>query len=417
MDSDLRRVPIQHLIRELAFRAPRTVRDRLRRRRRTSQRSLVSSLDRTPFASLDLPGQPTIDLLSGYRNTIKGRWPKFFWPVRVLLDLSDRESLPRQLRSLAQEVSQARTLPVPVEEIVDLLKPMTSKYPQHVKHSELVEPSVRAPVFAMIPTEREVSNICRSYLSTASGILSRLVANGFKPADSRVLEIGCSRGYATYALSALGVGEAIGLDTNLHTYYAIAEIPRVRDAFLSMNDGRRSTTQIQEGDAVATPFDDESFDLVFSVSVLEHIPEPDKVFREMNRVLKSGGFAYHGVDPWFSPAGGHSMCTLDFPWGHLRLSAEQFEDYVPRYRPHERECALDFYHNHFQAPRLTVDQMESLVLEHGFEIKEWRESSSTYQDHYAILDSTILDECRRNFPAVDVRDMITGGYTILLRKR
>lgn len=37
------------------------------------------------------------------------------------------------------------------------------------------------------------------------------------------------------------------------------------------------------------PYPDASFDLVFSVNVLEHLEQPEKVFVEVHRVLKSGG--------------------------------------------------------------------------------------------------------------------------------
>lgn len=38
---------------------------------------------------------------------------------------------------------------------------------------------------------------------------------------------------------------------------------------------------------------DESFDIVFSHQVLEHIPKPWKAAQEMNRVLRSGGIGIH----------------------------------------------------------------------------------------------------------------------------
>ena len=111
------------------------------------------------------------------------------------------------------------------------------------------------------------------------------------------------------------------------------------------------------------------------------------------------------------------MCTLDFPWGHVRLSAVEFDDYLRTHRPHERENALDFYTNQFQTPRLTIGRMESFIIESGFEIKNWRESRSTYQDHYAFCNEGLLAECKEHFPDVTVRDLLTNGYSTVLRKR
>jgi len=44
------------------------------------------------------------------------------------------------------------------------------------------------------------------------------------------------------------------------------------------------------GNLEQLPFDDNSFDVVTSLWVLEHLENPEKVFNEINRVLKPGGF-------------------------------------------------------------------------------------------------------------------------------
>jgi len=43
------------------------------------------------------------------------------------------------------------------------------------------------------------------------------------------------------------------------------------------------------------PFTDESFDVVMSISVLEHTPQPEMLFKEMARVLKVGGIMIQHV--------------------------------------------------------------------------------------------------------------------------
>lgn len=51
-------------------------------------------------------------------------------------------------------------------------------------------------------------------------------------------------------------------------------------------------------DAASTGLPDNSVDVVFSNSVLEHVPGPDilRIMREAQRVLKPGGFAIHSVN-------------------------------------------------------------------------------------------------------------------------
>ena len=313
--------------------------------------------------------------------------------------MNRRVKLPGGPRQLANQIVGAQTLPVAIDEVMDLLAPAVKQYPQIFSQSDLTEGLIKSPISAVVPTDEHVTAICKSYISSATRMLGSLTAHGFTPGTSTALEVGCGRGYMTHALAALGVSEAIGLDIEPKTYSSIAEEPLVQAALT----GRRRNTRNRA--------------LVHSVSVLEHIPEPREAFEEMHRVLKIGAFAYHGVDPWFSPVGGHSLCTLDFPWGHVRWSPQEFADYIRRHRPHEREVTLDFYYNGFQNPRLTVGEMESIVIERGFEILEWRDSKPAYQDHYAFLDQHVLSECRRNHPQVTVRDLMTSGYSMVLRKR
>lgn len=45
----------------------------------------------------------------------------------------------------------------------------------------------------------------------------------------------------------------------------------------------------RQGDIFALPFEDDSFDVVFSQTVLYHIPAPEKALAEIKRVLRPGG--------------------------------------------------------------------------------------------------------------------------------
>jgi SAM-dependent methyltransferase len=46
------------------------------------------------------------------------------------------------------------------------------------------------------------------------------------------------------------------------------------------------------GDLRAIPLEDQSVDVIISIQVLEHLPEPWKVLAEFNRVLKQGGHLF-----------------------------------------------------------------------------------------------------------------------------
>ena len=100
-----------------------------------------------------------------------------------------------------------------------------------------------------------------------------------------VLEVGCGSGaFTTFVARAVGIkGEVYALDIQPGMLMQLKEKlsrPENRDI--------RNTTLI-EGDANKLPFDDNLFDLVYAITVLQEIPDKNKVLKEIKRVLKPGG--------------------------------------------------------------------------------------------------------------------------------
>lgn len=128
------------------------------------------------------------------------------------------------------------------------------------------------------------------------------------------------------------------------------------------------------------------------------------------------GLSLHGVQPWFGPEGGHSLCTLDFPWGHVRLSNEDFARYEREWRPLEADDAIAYHRDGFQQPRLTLEDSRAAACAAGFEIVHWRETRVPLRDiHSGLATTALLDDCRRLNPRVTKRDLLTIGYSVLLR--
>lgn len=95
----------------------------------------------------------------------------------------------------------------------------------------------------------------------------------------RILEVGCAGGLLLHRIKeALPGVRAIGLDRDSgHIAFA-----RQKTMELGLD------CEFVEGDALRLPFADDSFDLTFSHTVIEHV-ETQPFLREQHRVIKPGG--------------------------------------------------------------------------------------------------------------------------------
>lgn len=128
------------------------------------------------------------------------------------------------------------------------------------------------------------------------------IAQEIKNSCQRVLDIGCGGGFLTNALALKG-HEVFGIDLSSTSL----EVAQRKDA--------TQKVRYQVANAYDLPFENESFDVVCAMDILEHVENPQKVIEEASRVLKKNGmFFFHtfnrnffsyliiikGVD-WFTP--------------------------------------------------------------------------------------------------------------------
>jgi ubiquinone/menaquinone biosynthesis C-methylase UbiE len=109
------------------------------------------------------------------------------------------------------------------------------------------------------------------------------------------LDIGSSAGGLSVALAQAGL-QMEGVEPSK----VGVEVSAMRAKRLGVNNA-----QFHAGVGEQLPFADQSFDLVVSLAVLEHVSDVEKVVAETFRVLRPGGFAYFEVPNNFCPFEGH----------------------------------------------------------------------------------------------------------------
>ncbi|MDW5549737.1 class I SAM-dependent methyltransferase [Methanosarcina sp.] len=101
----------------------------------------------------------------------------------------------------------------------------------------------------------------------------------------RILEVGCGSGaFTIFAARVCGIkGEVYALDIQPRMLMQLKKKlsrPENRDI---------KNIKLVEGDAYKLPFNDNSFDVVYTVTVLQELPDQNRALKEMKRVLKPGG--------------------------------------------------------------------------------------------------------------------------------
>ena len=100
-----------------------------------------------------------------------------------------------------------------------------------------------------------------------------------------MLDAGCGEGETLERLGGLIDGAVTGIDLNPESVeFAAARIP---------------SGTFRVADLTDLPFEDDSFDLVFCLEVLEHIPDPAPALAELARVCRGDIVLSVPSEPWF----------------------------------------------------------------------------------------------------------------------
>lgn len=156
-------------------------------------------------------------------------------------------------------------------------------------------------------------------------ILKRLEWDNIE-VHGRVLDAGCGSGGIAVSF-AEECEQAVGLD--IKNKFGDAGVVLARERGVS-------NAVFVQGDGTKLPFAPESFDLVLSHSVIEHVDSAEAYLAECHRVLRPGGVLFLQTPPHLSFAGSHlSRLKIPIPI-HLLLPrslAFRLNFYIARKKP------------------------------------------------------------------------------------
>lgn len=246
-----------------------------------------------------------------------------------------------------------------------------------------------------------------------SAMLRRLAELGFRAEGTRCLEVGTGHlPIAPLAFFLAGADEVVTVDLHrrLDTELTTVMIRRMVDAtdrIAELYDGLVDPAVFADrmaaldalpsgspedlksigvhyaapGDAGRMPDEDDTFDLSFSITVLEHVTPPAiaAILAEANRLLKPTGFAAHLIDP--SDHFAHqddSITRINF----LRFSQREWQrvggnefSYCNRLRAPELERLFTDAGFAIERRLRTVDERSVAAVERGFPVHP------DYSDH------------------------------------
>lgn len=185
-------------------------------------------------------------------------------------------------------------------------------------------------------------------------VLAALEAKGVEVSGKRALDLGCGLGGYTLALAECGA-QVVPVDM---VAAPLKALPPNFDPVCA--------------DACHLPFANDAFDFVFCASLIEHVPEPEVLLRQIRRVLAPGALCYLSFPPFYNPRGGHQFAPYHLlgeriaVWAYKRTRAKHLaawqKDYVAEGRGYG-----DAYQG-FGLHRMTLASAKRAIAGAGLEI-------------------------------------------------
>lgn len=268
------------------------------------------------------------------------------------------------------------------------------------------------------PDKQAFANKLSLFTPVGGQFFETLSQQAFRP-EHRLLEVGSGEGHLALLTAAFSNTSVTGIDVREYesTQGLTIELRLMEELRLH----RASVSQVPGLEVLADPsglagamhrtnyitmsaeemrFNDESFDFIYSLNVMEHIANPERALLEMYRVLRPGGRVLLQYSPlYYSDSGSHLPGTLGFnrPWAQLVMTRDEIKQAILELGgvPNEVDNILDSLngwppHRYYEA----VERSEFSVVSHssqrGFTLAGAGESPeySLLRETYSEIDLT-----------------------------
>ena len=234
------------------------------------------------------------------------------------------------------------------------------------------------------------------YFDAADQVLGFIAASGLGIGGREVADVGSGDGIIDLALATRGApSRLVGFDvapTDVDELQLAAQAAGV--------DGVPNNLSFAESGIDSIPAADESFDVVVTWSVFEHVSEPLAMFKEIRRILRPDGFLFLQLWPfYYSDHGGHLWLTHGGGFPHLLSSDDEIiASLEGKTGTDARRPADDEY---LSLNRLTFNKLGALMREAGLSVRRAELISETVN-----LPEGLSDE-------VPLTDLLTSGVKLL----
>lgn len=205
---------------------------------------------------------------------------------------------------------------------------------------------------------------------------------------ARVLDVGCGDGFIDIGLlRKFQPTKVMGVDL------VPTDVDELQKLYVA-NFNEELPKNLTFGTCTPTtiPLPDESFDVVFSWSVFEHVTDPVAVFNEMHRLLRPGGFMFLQIWPLYrSQRGSHLWNWYPDGWEHMTRSHDELRDEIRLTLQNEPELleatSIDFD----SLNCITVDELQSALSSAGFKIRRVSFQADTIDVPESLLRYRLSD--------------------------